>query len=148
MFYDCSIHNFKWPCLCFTFFHTLIRIIVHTFLPSNDLIQGRDMDAVLLSLVRSNDQAQSGALLNEWRRVNVALTRATQKLVRWFLLLFLIFDFSNNSYSRVSFIFPYVSNCNTLFASRNANYGRSDYLWLSQHCSSCTTDGRFAPASS
>ena len=43
--------------------------------------QGRDKDCILISFVRSNDGESAGALLADWRRINVAITRARQKLV-------------------------------------------------------------------
>ena len=46
-----------------------------------DKCQGRDKDVVLLSLVRSNDEQAAGNLLRDWRRLNVAITRAKKKLV-------------------------------------------------------------------
>lgn len=46
-----------------------------------DKFQGRDKEVVVLSLVRSNDASNVGDLLKDWRRVNVALTRARTKLV-------------------------------------------------------------------
>ena len=46
-----------------------------------DKFQGRDKEAVVLSLVRSNDKNVVGDLLQDWRRVNVALTRARTKLI-------------------------------------------------------------------
>eukprot|EP00887_Chlorella_sp_A99_P004604 scaffold4.g4604.t1 len=46
-----------------------------------DKCQGRDKDCILLSLVRSNGVREAGALLADWRRVNVAITRAKCKLV-------------------------------------------------------------------
>jgi len=45
-----------------------------------DGFQGREKEAVLLSLVRSNDRSEIG-FLNEPRRFNVALTRARRKAV-------------------------------------------------------------------
>lgn len=46
-----------------------------------DRFQGRDKDCVIISLVRSNDRNDPGSLLKEWRRVNVAITRAKSKLI-------------------------------------------------------------------
>jgi DNA replication ATP-dependent helicase Dna2 len=46
-----------------------------------DKFQGRDKEIVVLSLVRSNENNNIGDLLQDWRRVNVALTRARTKLI-------------------------------------------------------------------
>ncbi|MCJ1311458.1 Tripartite DNA replication factor [Agyrium rufum] len=46
-----------------------------------DRFQGRDKEVIILSLVRSNDAGNVGDLLKDWRRVNVALTRARTKLL-------------------------------------------------------------------
>ena len=46
-----------------------------------DRFQGRDKEAIVLSLVRSNENQIVGDLLKDWRRVNVALTRARTKLL-------------------------------------------------------------------
>lgn len=46
-----------------------------------DQAQGRDKCGIIVSLVRSNEKAQSGELLKDWRRLNVAFTRAKQKLI-------------------------------------------------------------------
>lgn len=46
-----------------------------------DKCQGRDKDVVLLSLVRSNEEQNAGNLLKDWRRLNVAITRAQKKLI-------------------------------------------------------------------
>ena len=46
-----------------------------------DKFQGRDKEVVVLSLVRSNENQTVGDLLKDWRRVNVALTRARTKLL-------------------------------------------------------------------
>ena len=46
-----------------------------------DKFQGRDKEVVVLSLVRSNEEQNIGELLKDWRRVNVALTRARTKLL-------------------------------------------------------------------
>ncbi|KIX04982.1 uncharacterized protein Z518_05854 [Rhinocladiella mackenziei CBS 650.93] len=46
-----------------------------------DKYQGRDKEVVILSCVRSNENNHVGDLLKDWRRVNVALTRARSKLL-------------------------------------------------------------------
>ncbi|GKT65963.1 DNA replication ATP-dependent helicase DNA2 [Colletotrichum tofieldiae] len=46
-----------------------------------DRFQGRDKDVVILSLVRSNESCSIGELLKDWRRINVAFTRAKTKLL-------------------------------------------------------------------
>jgi len=46
-----------------------------------DRSQGRDKSCVIISLVRSNAQRSPGELLTDWRRINVALTRAQHKLI-------------------------------------------------------------------
>ena len=46
-----------------------------------DRFQGRDKEVVVLSLVRSNDARGIGDLLRDWRRINVAFTRAKTKLL-------------------------------------------------------------------
>jgi DNA replication ATP-dependent helicase Dna2 len=46
-----------------------------------DRFQGRDKTCILFSLVRSNRERVVGELLSDWRRINVALTRAKRKLV-------------------------------------------------------------------
>lgn len=46
-----------------------------------DRFQGRDKDVIVLSLVRNNEQKNVGMLLEDWRRVNVAFTRARTKLL-------------------------------------------------------------------
>ena len=46
-----------------------------------DKYQGRDKEVVILSCVRSNEQNSVGELLKDWRRVNVAITRARSKLI-------------------------------------------------------------------
>jgi len=46
-----------------------------------DKYQGKDKDVVLVSFVRCNDEKHVGELLTDWRRINVALTRAKQKLL-------------------------------------------------------------------
>ncbi|KAF9188141.1 Tripartite DNA replication factor [Haplosporangium sp. Z 767] len=46
-----------------------------------DRYQGKDKDCVIVSLVRSNADQHVGELLKDWRRINVAFTRAKTKLV-------------------------------------------------------------------
>lgn len=46
-----------------------------------DRFQGRDKEVVILSLVRSNEACSIGDLLKDWRRINVAFTRAKTKLL-------------------------------------------------------------------
>lgn len=46
-----------------------------------DKFQGRDKEIIVISLVRSNDQGTVGELLRDWRRINVAFTRARSKLI-------------------------------------------------------------------
>jgi DNA replication ATP-dependent helicase Dna2 len=46
-----------------------------------DRYQGRDKLCIIVSLVRSNSDKQVGMLLRDWRRINVAFTRAKAKLV-------------------------------------------------------------------
>ncbi|MES2587732.1 MAG: AAA domain-containing protein [Bacteroidota bacterium] len=45
-----------------------------------DSFQGQENDTILISLVRSNSEANIG-FLNDYRRMNVALTRAKEKLI-------------------------------------------------------------------
>ena len=46
-----------------------------------DKYQGRDKSCIVISLVRSNPNSNVGDLLKDWRRVNVAVTRAKRKLI-------------------------------------------------------------------
>ncbi|KAJ5595380.1 uncharacterized protein N7459_001588 [Penicillium hispanicum] len=46
-----------------------------------DKFQGRDKEIVILSCVRSNSENHVGELLRDWRRINVAFTRARTKLL-------------------------------------------------------------------
>lgn len=46
-----------------------------------DRFQGRDKEVIVLSLVRSNEACAIGDLLKDWRRINVAFTRAKTKLL-------------------------------------------------------------------
>lgn len=46
-----------------------------------DRFQGRDKEVIILSLVRNNEARSIGELLKDWRRINVAFTRAKTKLL-------------------------------------------------------------------
>lgn len=46
-----------------------------------DRFQGRDKLAIILSFVRSNADGKVGRLLQDFRRLNVAFSRAKEKLV-------------------------------------------------------------------
>ncbi|CAI5701481.1 unnamed protein product [Peronospora effusa] len=46
-----------------------------------DKYQGKDKDVILVSFVRCNEEKHVGELLTDWRRINVAVTRAKQKLL-------------------------------------------------------------------
>ncbi|KAJ5781482.1 uncharacterized protein N7518_009965 [Penicillium psychrosexuale] len=48
---------------------------------TTDKFQGRDKAVIVLSCVRSNAENNVGELLRDWRRVNVAFTRAQTKLL-------------------------------------------------------------------
>ncbi|XP_040341136.1 DNA replication ATP-dependent helicase/nuclease DNA2 isoform X1 [Herpailurus yagouaroundi] len=46
-----------------------------------DKYQGRDKSVILVTFVRSNKDGPLGELLRDWRRLNVAITRAKHKLI-------------------------------------------------------------------
>eukprot|EP00804_Cyclotella_cryptica_P000970 CCRYP_012331-RB/>CCRYP_012331-RB protein AED:0.03 eAED:0.03 QI:95/1/1/1/1/1/10/663/1892 len=46
-----------------------------------DIFQGRDKETIILSLVRSNSEGKAGRLLQDFRRLNVAFSRAKRKIV-------------------------------------------------------------------
>jgi len=46
-----------------------------------DKYQGRDKEVIIVSLVRSNAQGKTGRLLEDYRRLNVAFSRAKHKLI-------------------------------------------------------------------
>lgn len=58
-------------------FHRLPGLEMHTA----DRFQGRDKEIVIMSCVRSNPERNVGDLLRDWRRVNVAFTRARTKFL-------------------------------------------------------------------
>lgn len=69
-------------------YRSQLKLLVNTFRSKPDIevltadqYQGRDKDCIIISLVRSNTDGIVGDLLKEWRRFNVAITRAKTKLV-------------------------------------------------------------------
>ncbi|CAP97824.1 Tripartite DNA replication factor [Penicillium rubens] len=65
---------------------SLIRQSLRSYTPdlemhTTDKFQGRDKEVIILSCVRSNAENNVGELLRDWRRVNVAFTRAQTKLL-------------------------------------------------------------------
>ncbi|GFF27387.1 DNA replication ATP-dependent helicase/nuclease dna2 [Aspergillus udagawae] len=65
---------------------SLLKQNLRRFLPelemhTADKFQGRDKEVVILSCVRSNADNNVGDLLRDWRRINVAFTRARTKLL-------------------------------------------------------------------
>jgi DNA replication ATP-dependent helicase Dna2 len=65
---------------------SLLKQNLHQYLPelemhTADKFQGRDKEVVILSCVRSNSDKNVGDLLKDWRRLNVAFTRARTKLL-------------------------------------------------------------------
>ena len=46
-----------------------------------DRFQGRDKECIIISMVRSNAEGRAGELMKDWRRINVAATRARSKLI-------------------------------------------------------------------
>ncbi|KAM4669528.1 DNA replication ATP-dependent helicase/nuclease DNA2 [Amazona ochrocephala] len=46
-----------------------------------DKYQGRDKSIIIVSFVRNSKEENLGALLKDWRRLNVAITRAKHKLI-------------------------------------------------------------------
>lgn len=63
----------------YTFRNTALQFNVEV--NTVDKYQGRDKLCVIVSLVRSNEGGHVGDLLRDWRRVNVAVTRAKRKLL-------------------------------------------------------------------
>lgn len=61
--------------------HRDASLIASVEVSTIDKYQGKDKDVVLVSFVRCNAEMRVGELLTDWRRINVALTRAKQKLL-------------------------------------------------------------------
>jgi ATP-dependent RNA/DNA helicase IGHMBP2 len=53
---------------------------LQTKISTIDAYQGQEADVIIISLVRNNEQGEIG-FLNDYRRMNVALTRAKQQLI-------------------------------------------------------------------
>lgn len=71
-----------------TLYRSQLKLLVDSFrhrpqieILTADRFQGRDKECIIISLVRSNKEQKTGELLKDWRRVNVAVTRARSKLV-------------------------------------------------------------------
>lgn len=70
-------------------YRSQLKLLSHLLTPDHpdieihtaDRFQGRDKEIVIISLVRSNPENYVGELLQDWRRVNVAFTRAKSKLI-------------------------------------------------------------------
>lgn len=58
-----------------------LKHIPHLEILTADRFQGRDKECVIISMVRSNQEGKTGELLKDWRRINVAVTRARSKLI-------------------------------------------------------------------
>jgi DNA replication ATP-dependent helicase Dna2 len=70
-------------------YRSQLKLLSHLLTPDHpdieihtaDRFQGRDKEVIIISLVRSNAEHYVGELLQDWRRVNVAFTRAKSKLI-------------------------------------------------------------------
>jgi len=70
-------------------YRSQLKLLSHLLTPDHpdieihtaDRFQGRDKEVVIISLVRSNPENYVGELLQDWRRINVAFTRAKSKLI-------------------------------------------------------------------
>ncbi|KAK2603533.1 DNA replication endonuclease-helicase Dna2 [Conoideocrella luteorostrata] len=58
-----------------------LKVYAGVEMHTTDRFQGRDKEVIVLSLVRSNEACNIGDLLKDWRRINVAFTRAKTKLL-------------------------------------------------------------------
>ncbi|OVF07897.1 putative bifunctional ATP-dependent DNA helicase/ssDNA endodeoxyribonuclease [Clavispora lusitaniae] len=71
-----------------TLYRSQLKLLVQCFkhrprleILTADRFQGRDKECIIISFVRSNKEKRVGDLLKDWRRVNVAVTRARSKLI-------------------------------------------------------------------
>lgn len=71
-----------------TLYRSQLKLLVQCFkhrpkleILTADRFQGRDKECIFISFVRSNREKRVGDLLRDWKRVNVAVTRARSKLV-------------------------------------------------------------------
>lgn len=71
-----------------TLYRSQLKLLHETFthipkleILTADRFQGRDKECIIISMVRSNAQRNPGNLVKDWRRVNVAVTRAKSKLI-------------------------------------------------------------------
>lgn len=71
-----------------TLYRSQLKLLADTFrhmpqleILTADRFQGRDKDCIIISMVRSNKDKRVGELLKDWRRINVAVTRARAKLI-------------------------------------------------------------------
>lgn len=71
-----------------TLYRSQLKVLNDTFKHIPDLeiltadrFQGRDKDCIIISMVRSNRERRAGDLVKDWRRINVAVTRARAKLL-------------------------------------------------------------------
>lgn len=71
-----------------TLYKSQLKLLLDTFrhIPALEILtadrfQGRDKECIVISMVRSNIQGRAGELMKDWRRINVAVTRARSKLI-------------------------------------------------------------------
>tara|TARA_B100000809_G_C14703476_1_gene375063 strand:- start:5 stop:559 length:555 start_codon:yes stop_codon:yes gene_type:complete len=57
-----------------------LKYLTHNNINTIDSFQGQERDIIIISLVRSNDHSEIG-FLTDYRRLNVAMTRARKKLI-------------------------------------------------------------------
>ena len=57
-----------------------MKYLTHNNINTIDSFQGQERDIIIISLVRSNDHSEIG-FLTDYRRLNVAMTRARKKLI-------------------------------------------------------------------